>query len=828
MIITIPLGGIGKRFKNSKYGNTPKALIKVKGLCILYYLLDNLNSESIKNKIDFIYIPYNKEYLDYYLESRLSERYPEYKFKFMVLEKNTRGAAETIYISLSDLDSKRIEDQPILCLDSDNFYFDIDIISKWGGENTVFTFEDRRPYPIFSYITTTIGDSHSQIVRSIVEKNKISDMACCGAYGFDSWKELKNGCKYIISNNIKQKSEFYTSGVIKHMIDNLKKQFKSINVPNKNYFSLGTPLQVEQYTHTFLFDLDGTLVDTDHIYVDVWKDLLCGYCENLSVDEDFFNSFIRGQSDMNFLKFLIPEITQEDINNISSSKDDKFISKLSKMDRNDILISGVFPDFFDKIKNSRIAVVTSCNKKSAKYILEKTGLDDYVELLIASEDCKNHKPHPEPYLKAIEQLKATRSKTLIFEDSVSGFLSAKNVGRIKRVCIITTSKSSDEIKLLENEFKFKKYSELDTHSIFEHNNNDQKQNSSKSSPEYYTRLIKEKINNLPVKNVVFNNENLKTGYICDINSYKLIYTDNEYENIVLKISNLDNELSKTAVQLNMYKNESYFYEHISPVISNSNNIIKIPKNYGTIINDDKDGILLENLNKYPGTFNLDLNKNISLLLRVVKDLYKMHSKFYFESEDSVIDCMKPLLTVNKINYYSELIVKRFDKFISKNSQFISESNKFILMSIYTNFKKITNLVSEYPLSFCHGDLKSPNIFYRNDTEPHYLDWQYIHLNKGVSDIIFLLVESIKFNEITANIVEKYYYKMISEYRKDYSYTEYLKEFKLCLCIFPFFVCVWFNSEDSEKLLDKVFPLRFMKNLLMYYDYYLSEDFFVEL
>ena len=54
---------------------------------------------------------------------------------------------------------------------------------------------------------------------------------------------------------------------------------------------------------------------------------------------------------MNFLKFLIPEITQEDINDISSSKDDKFISKLSKMDRNDILISGVFPDFFDKIKN---------------------------------------------------------------------------------------------------------------------------------------------------------------------------------------------------------------------------------------------------------------------------------------------------------------------------------------------------------------------------------------------------------------------------------------------------------------------------------------------
>ena len=47
----------------------------------------------------------------------------------------------------------------------------------------------------------------------------------------------------------------------------------------------------------------------------------------------------------------------------------------------------------------------------------------------------------------------------------------------------------------------------------------------------------------------------------------------------------------------------------------------------------------------------------------------------------------------------------------------------------------------------------------------------------------------------------------------------MKDLKNALCIFPFFVCVWFNSEDSDKLLDSVFPLRFMKNLLQYYDYF---------
>ena len=43
-------------------------------------------------------------------------------------------------------------------------------------------------------------------------------------------------------------------------------------------------------------------------------------------------------------------------------------------------------------------------------------------------------------------------------------------------------------------------------------------------------------------------------------------------------------------------------------------------------------------------------------------------------------------------------------------------------------------------------------------------------------------------------------------------------------MFPFFVMVWFNSENQDTLLDKIFPIRFMKNLLKYYSYYIDEDF----
>ena len=189
--------------------------------------------------------------------------------------------------------------------------------------------------------------------------------------------------------------------------------------------------------------------------------------------------------------------------------------------------------------------------------------------------------------------------------------------------------------------------------------------------------------------------------------------------------------------------------------------IKTPQYFGTIKTNNRLGIILEDLNKYSGKFNIDLNNNINLLLTLVDEIYDMHSRFYFSKKEEVIETMKDLKTINNINYYKDLVEERFDIFINRNSLLFTEKEKNILVTIKNHYKKIQYLLSSYPLSFCHGDLKSPNIFYEDNSKPFFLDWQYINLNKGVSDIVFLLIESLDFNEITSNIVEKYYYKKYS-------------------------------------------------------------------
>ncbi len=263
MKLIIPLGGLGTRYKKFNY-NLPKSLVNAAGKPILYWLLDNLNF----SKINQIIIPYNKELDNYRFESVIKNKYNNLNFLFLKLNYDTEGAAQTILEGLNIIEDG---DSPIICLDGDNFYLE-DILSRWDGENTIFTFNDYNAEPIYSYIKINNDNN----VSDIVEKKKISNQACTGAYAFSSWKLLKKYCKIIINNNIRQKNEFYTSNVIKEMIKN-NINFININIKKENYICLGTPFHLRLFCNNipkinaltnkeffskkrYCFDLDNTLV----------------------------------------------------------------------------------------------------------------------------------------------------------------------------------------------------------------------------------------------------------------------------------------------------------------------------------------------------------------------------------------------------------------------------------------------------------------------------------------------------------------------------------------------------------------------------------------
>ena len=236
MNIIIPLGGKGERFRKEGYTD-PKPLIKVLGKEILFYVIDNLN--VCEN--DKIFIIYNIELDNDNFSEIITTKYPE--IKLIKLMRDTKGAAETVYIGLSEIIKNYSYAKKTLLIDGDTFYTS-NIIDKFRiiDNNVVFYTINTNINPIFSYIVMNEFD----IITEIKEKKKISDNANTGAYAFCDIMQLYNYSKYVVDNDIRFNNECYTSCIIDEMIKQ-KELFNGIKLEDDDVCVLGTPIQVREF-----------------------------------------------------------------------------------------------------------------------------------------------------------------------------------------------------------------------------------------------------------------------------------------------------------------------------------------------------------------------------------------------------------------------------------------------------------------------------------------------------------------------------------------------------------------------------------------------------
>lgn len=76
----------------------------------------------------------------------------------------------------------------------------------------------------------------------------------------------------------------------------------------------------------------------------------------------------------------------------------------------------------------RLAIVTGCDRQQLDLVHRSTGLLDYFELIVTSDDCTHAKPHPELYLAALKALKLPAHACMAIEDSPRGLASARAAG----------------------------------------------------------------------------------------------------------------------------------------------------------------------------------------------------------------------------------------------------------------------------------------------------------------------------------------------------------------------------------------------------------------
>src|SRR5215217_7108184 len=188
-----------------------------------------------------------------------------------------------------------------------------------------------------------------------------------------------------------------------------------------------------------LFDLDGTIAETDSLHLPTWVDALQPY--GVEVDEEFYRDRISGRNTAEIVRELLPDLTDEEERSIGDAKEASFRERASELKPLPGLV-----DFVQRGREwgMRIALVTNAPEENVQTILLALELRNFFDTVVLADEVEAVKPDPSPYRAALDKTGIAAEEALAFEDSVSGISSSVVAG----VPTVGITSSQDPQKLL--------------------------------------------------------------------------------------------------------------------------------------------------------------------------------------------------------------------------------------------------------------------------------------------------------------------------------------------------------------------------------------------
>ncbi len=172
-----------------------------------------------------------------------------------------------------------------------------------------------------------------------------------------------------------------------------------------------------------IFDLDGTLVDSETLHYRAWeKALLQNGVPSFSFEE--FLRFIGTSNEKVAVEHIESHNIPKSVAELVLEKQTIYMELLPEIE----LCPGVkemLNRFHEKMK---MAVASSSHKKEIMAILDMNNLLGYFSFIIGGDMVQKKKPDPEIYLRTQSFLQLHPDECVAFEDSVHGLNAAKNAG----------------------------------------------------------------------------------------------------------------------------------------------------------------------------------------------------------------------------------------------------------------------------------------------------------------------------------------------------------------------------------------------------------------
>ncbi|XP_057763269.1 haloacid dehalogenase-like hydrolase domain-containing protein Sgpp [Arachis stenosperma] len=187
----------------------------------------------------------------------------------------------------------------------------------------------------------------------------------------------------------------------------------TVSSESKNSLTQLAPLEA------VLFDIDGTLCDSDPLHYYAFREMLkeIGFNGGVPITEEFFIETVAGKHNDDIAFALFPGDLERGLKFVDDKED--MFRKLAKEQVKPLNGLDKVREWIES-RGLKRAAVTNAPRANAELMISLLGLSDFFHAVIIGGECEHAKPHPDPYLKGLEALKASTDHSFVFEDSVSG------------------------------------------------------------------------------------------------------------------------------------------------------------------------------------------------------------------------------------------------------------------------------------------------------------------------------------------------------------------------------------------------------------------------
>lgn len=196
-----------------------------------------------------------------------------------------------------------------------------------------------------------------------------------------------------------------------------------------------------------IFDMDGVIIDSEHIYSEIDEEIYNKF--NIELTDKKKKSFVGRNSfdiwsDLHLQFGLKDKISLDDL---IIFQNEEYLKGLKIKEVK--LVDGII-DWMRWFKENNVEMVIASSSPLAiiKYTIDKFGLNEYIKGYISGDDVVNSKPNPEIFVKAAQMMGLKSNECLVIEDSSNGVKAAKDAN-IKCVGYINTNSGEQDLSVAD-------------------------------------------------------------------------------------------------------------------------------------------------------------------------------------------------------------------------------------------------------------------------------------------------------------------------------------------------------------------------------------------